>query len=171
MKERTKSGKQLAAQRRASQASARVTVIATARRTNNTPPLPPFSSLSSVQPNEETREKQLKTWCDLLLAYARHTSMAVLDVDEATAAPPFRNDSIKRALPRDGIVLVLDTLAKTGQLSAQNGWKQPCSAVFTGTEAGWVEFLSLAFSSLPYRKRRMAAGQRQTAVPRHVEEP
>jgi hypothetical protein len=35
-------------------------------------------------------------------------------VDEAAASKLFRNSDIQRALPRDGIVMVLELLAKRG---------------------------------------------------------
>lgn len=70
--------------------------------------------LHRIQPNDETREKQLETWCDLVLSYARHEKLETLDVDEAAASKLFRNSDIQRALPRDGIVMVLELLAKRG---------------------------------------------------------
>jgi hypothetical protein len=57
---------------------------------------PPFFT---IQPNEETRAKQVAGWGDLICDYCRHHNMEVLVVAEAAASLPlFNNQEIKRQL-------------------------------------------------------------------------
>ena len=54
---------------------------------------PPFFTL---QPNSDTRAKQLEAWCDLVLAYFKSTRSYMLDVNEASSSPLFYNEEISR---------------------------------------------------------------------------
>ena len=56
---------------------------------------PPFFT---VQPNTDTRRKQLDAWCDLVLAYHRVTKSYLLDVNEALSSPLFFNSKINSIL-------------------------------------------------------------------------
>lgn len=51
-----------------------------------------------MQPNLETRSKQLEAWKSLVLEYHRISRQAVLDIAEAERSPLFNNNSIKRIL-------------------------------------------------------------------------
>ncbi|XP_075216575.1 vacuolar protein sorting 25 isoform X2 [Lycorma delicatula] len=72
---------------------------------------PPFFT---IQPNIETRAKQLEAWKTLVLDYHKASQQAILDISEAERSPLFNNASIKRRLPSEGIILVLESLAKKG---------------------------------------------------------
>ena len=56
---------------------------------------PPFFT---VQPNTDTRSKQLDAWCDLVLSYHRATKSYLLDVNEAQSSPLFYNSKINSIL-------------------------------------------------------------------------
>ena len=56
---------------------------------------PPFFT---VQPNTDTRRKQLDAWCDLVLAYHRSTKTYLLDTNEAQSSPLFNNSKINSIL-------------------------------------------------------------------------
>uniref|UniRef100_A0A3Q0RER3 Vacuolar protein-sorting-associated protein 25 n=1 Tax=Amphilophus citrinellus TaxID=61819 RepID=A0A3Q0RER3_AMPCI len=56
---------------------------------------PPFFTL---QPNVDTRQKQLAAWCSLALSYCRHHKLYTLDVMEAQESPMFNNKKIERIL-------------------------------------------------------------------------
>lgn len=56
---------------------------------------PPFFT---VQPNTDTRSKQLDAWCDLVLSYHRATKTYLLDVNEAQSSPLFYNSKINSIL-------------------------------------------------------------------------
>ena len=56
---------------------------------------PPFFT---IQPNSDTKAKQLEAWCDLVLAYHRATKSYVLDVRETQSSLLFCNDKINRIL-------------------------------------------------------------------------
>ena len=58
---------------------------------------PPFFT---IQPNTDTRRKQLDAWCDLVLAYHRTTKSYLLDVNEALSSPLFYNSKINSILIR-----------------------------------------------------------------------
>ena len=55
---------------------------------------PPFFT---IQPNEETRAKQVVAWGELICNYCRHHNMEVLVIAEAASSLPlFNNAEIKR---------------------------------------------------------------------------
>ena len=56
---------------------------------------PPFFT---VQPNTDTRSKQLDAWCNLVLSYHRATKSYLLDVNEAQSSPLFYNSKINSIL-------------------------------------------------------------------------
>lgn len=60
----------------------------------------PFAHLSvdRLQPNVDTRQKQLAAWCSLALSYCRHHKLYTLDVMEAQESPVFNNKKIERIL-------------------------------------------------------------------------
>lgn len=67
-----------------------------------------------LQPNAETKSKQLLAWKTLILDYFKSTKQTVLDINEAQRSPLFSNSSINRKLPLDAITYVLEDMAKTG---------------------------------------------------------
>lgn len=64
-----------------------------------------------VQPHAKTKERQITTWCSLVLKYQKHKNKTTLDVSEDTEL--FANEAINRKLPAEGRLFVLDELAKT----------------------------------------------------------
>ncbi|KAG7170491.1 vacuolar protein-sorting-associated protein 25-like [Homarus americanus] len=74
---------------------------------------PPFFTL---QPNADVRRTQLDSWCALVVSWGKSNSVSQIDVTEASSLPVFKNNAISRALPVDGIKVVLDELAKRGNL-------------------------------------------------------
>jgi len=78
---------------------------------------PPFFT---IQPNIETRKKQIEAWCQLVLSVVKRDKTYTLDVNEAQETI-FANKSIDRKLPVDGVVTVLEELSKKGHLE----WKDP----------------------------------------------
>uniref|UniRef100_A0A3P8VD48 Vacuolar protein-sorting-associated protein 25 n=1 Tax=Cynoglossus semilaevis TaxID=244447 RepID=A0A3P8VD48_CYNSE len=56
---------------------------------------PPFFTL---QPNVDTRQKQLAAWCSLALTYCRHHKLYTLDIMEAQESPVFNNKKIERII-------------------------------------------------------------------------
>ena len=56
---------------------------------------PPFFT---IQPNLDTREKQLEAWCNLVLAYCKYTKEYVLDVKIVVNSPLFSNQTINHIL-------------------------------------------------------------------------
>ena len=78
---------------------------------------PPFFT---IQPNIDTRKKQLEAWCDLVLTVQKGRKSYSLDVAEAQNSI-FCNKDIDRKLPLDGVNMVLEELRKKGHLE----WKDP----------------------------------------------
>lgn len=72
---------------------------------------PPFFT---IQLHNETRMKQIAAWRTLVLDYHRIRKQYLLDIREAQRAPVFNNTAIDRKLPLEGIVMILEDLAKTG---------------------------------------------------------
>ncbi|CAL4065393.1 unnamed protein product, partial [Meganyctiphanes norvegica] len=75
-----------------------------------------FLVFYKLQPNADVRKTQLDAWCSLVVTWAKHKNISQIDVTEASTLPVFSNDSIKRSLPRDSINIVLEELAKRGNL-------------------------------------------------------
>lgn len=57
-----------------------------------------FYLLFRIQPNEETRKRQLEVWKSLVLEYIRVNKQFVIDVREALKSPLFNNTTIGRIL-------------------------------------------------------------------------
>ncbi|XP_041282273.1 vacuolar protein-sorting-associated protein 25 [Onychostruthus taczanowskii] len=74
---------------------------------------PPFFTL---QPNGETRQKQLSAWCALALAYSQEHRLPAMTVREAQDIPLFANHRLQRKLPLESIQVVLEELRKNGNL-------------------------------------------------------
>uniref|UniRef100_A0A8V0ZPS9 Vacuolar protein-sorting-associated protein 25 n=1 Tax=Gallus gallus TaxID=9031 RepID=A0A8V0ZPS9_CHICK len=74
---------------------------------------PPFFTL---QPNGETRQKQLAAWCALALAYSRRQRLPAMTLREAQDSPLFANRRLQRKLPPEAIQVVLEELRKNGNL-------------------------------------------------------
>nr|QBH73049.1 hypothetical protein [Orthoderella ornata] len=82
---------------------------------------PPFFT---IQPHNETRAKQIAAWRSLVLDYYRATKQSTLDVAEAQRSELFNNSSIKRKLPQEGIIMILEDLARTGNAEALDKQKR-----------------------------------------------
>ncbi|KAH3706615.1 vacuolar protein-sorting-associated protein 25-like [Dreissena polymorpha] len=78
---------------------------------------PPFFT---IQPNIDTRKKQLEAWCEYVLEHQKNKNSHSLDINEAHSAI-FTNKDINRKLPMDGVQMVLEELRKKGHLE----WKDP----------------------------------------------
>lgn len=59
----------------------------------------PSRSLRSLQPNLDTRQKQLQLWGDIVLTYCRAMRITMLDLVEwGSRGDLFRNDKIRRGI-------------------------------------------------------------------------
>ncbi|KAM8795170.1 vacuolar protein-sorting-associated protein 25 [Eudromia elegans] len=74
---------------------------------------PPFFTL---QPNGDTRRKQLAAWCALVLGYCRRQRLHAMTVREAHDGPLFGNARLQRKLPLEAVQVVLEELRKQGNL-------------------------------------------------------
>ncbi|VVC43728.1 ESCRT-II complex, Vps25 subunit, N-terminal winged helix,Winged helix-turn-helix DNA-binding [Cinara cedri] len=72
---------------------------------------PPFFT---IQPNLETRKKQLDAWRSLVLDYCRLHKIFIIDVREGEHLPLFNNTAISRKLSPQAINTVLEVLLSTG---------------------------------------------------------
>ncbi|XP_051530994.1 vacuolar protein-sorting-associated protein 25 [Myxocyprinus asiaticus] len=84
---------------------------------------PPFFTL---QPNVDTRQKQLAAWCSLVLSYCRHRKLYTLDVLEAQESPVFNNKKTERKLSVEAIQVVFEELRKKGNLEWLDKNKTRC---------------------------------------------
>ena len=74
---------------------------------------PPFFTL---QPNADTRRKQIDAWCQLVLSYHQAKKIYLLDVQESVNSDLFNNKSINRQLHMDFVMTILRELQKRGNL-------------------------------------------------------
>ena len=51
-----------------------------------------------MQPNSDTRAKQIEDWCELVLAYYKFNSLYRLDIAEAQNGPVFSNKTTNSIL-------------------------------------------------------------------------
>uniref|UniRef100_A0A8C0XLY8 Vacuolar protein-sorting-associated protein 25 n=1 Tax=Castor canadensis TaxID=51338 RepID=A0A8C0XLY8_CASCN len=78
--------------------------------------LRPFPSPGRLQPNVDTRQKQLAAWCSLVLSFCRLHKQSSMTVMEAQESPLFNNVKLQRKLPMESIQIVLEELRKKGNL-------------------------------------------------------
>jgi len=73
---------------------------------------PPFFTLQIIQ---NTRQKQINSWLELILSYSRQQRLFEIDVNEAsTKSPLFHNDKINRKLTPEAIRELLEALVSQG---------------------------------------------------------
>lgn len=84
---------------------------------------PPFFTL---QPNLDTRQKQLDAWSSLVLSFHRHYHLYSLDVAEIQISELFQNKAISRKLNLDAIYLVLEELRKKGHIEWKDKQRRSC---------------------------------------------
>eukprot|EP01147_Barroeca_monosierra_P010003 gene10004-2177_t len=94
----------------------------------------------AIQPNEETRTKQLEAWQQLVVAYAQTNQIDRLVVSESTSMELFNNKSINRALDSAGIITVLDHLNETGHAEWKNSAKEEC-ALYWRSPREWGDII------------------------------
>jgi len=88
---------------------------------------PPFFT---IQPNLETRQKQLSAWCTLVLAYQKHHRQYQLDVQEAQGSELFYNKQLNRRLDLDAMYTILEELRKRGNLEWKDKSRLSCSLMW-----------------------------------------
>ncbi|XP_065888714.1 vacuolar protein-sorting-associated protein 25-like [Dysidea avara] len=99
-----------------------------------------FEPFFTIQPNPDTREKQLDAWCDLVLAYCKYTREYVLDVKTVATSTLFNNDQIKRRLSIEGVQAVLERLELKGHLEWQDSSKSRCLVMWRTPEE-WANII------------------------------
>ncbi|GIY66002.1 vacuolar protein-sorting-associated protein 25 [Caerostris extrusa] len=98
---------------------------------------PPFFT---IQPNSDTRAKQLEAWKTLILDFHKSNKIYLLDITEAQASPLFSNKAINRKLNLEAISLILDELQKQGNVEWLDKQKQRCY-VFWRTPEEWGKMI------------------------------
>jgi len=104
---------------------------------------PPFFT---IQPNLESRKKQLEAWCSLVLAYQKHKRQYNLDVNEAQGSELFFNKQLDRRLNLDAIYTVLEELRKRGNLEWKDKARSSCSLLWR-SPAQWGQLIYSWISS------------------------
>ncbi|CAI5658314.1 unnamed protein product [Oreochromis niloticus] len=90
--------------------------------------------IALLQPNVDTRQKQLAAWCSLALSYCRHHKLYTLDVMEAQESPMFNNKKIERKLSMEAIQVVFEELRKKGNLEWLDKNKSRCLVMWRRPE-------------------------------------
>eukprot|EP00055_Hartaetosiga_balthica_P014565 m.80528 g.80528 ORF g.80528 m.80528 type:complete len:178 (-) comp8623_c1_seq1:251-784(-) len=98
---------------------------------------PPFFT---IQPQEETREKQLEAWKTLILHYGKEHGINRLVVTECPSMPLFNNKEINRHLDLDGVLTVLSFLEKTGHIEWKDASKTEC-ALYWQSPIEWAQII------------------------------
>ncbi|CAF1666740.1 unnamed protein product [Adineta ricciae] len=92
---------------------------------------PPFFTL---QPNLDTRRKQLDAWCSLILDYCRMKKVCTFDVNDASKFPPFSNAKINRQLDSNFIQVILEELRSRGNIEWEDKSKRRCLVLWKSPE-------------------------------------
>lgn len=92
---------------------------------------PPFYTL---QPNLETRRKQLEAWRSIVLDYCQRHNLTSLDVREASSWPVFNNASIQRRLSDEAVKAVLEELQSKGNLEWLDKGQTRCHVYWKSPE-------------------------------------
>lgn len=92
---------------------------------------PPFFTL---QPNLDTRRKQLDAWSALVLSYLQYHKQHTLDINDAQSSPLFSNKKINRKLSLDMINTVLEELRKKGNIEWTDKGKRQCMVMWRTPE-------------------------------------
>lgn len=98
---------------------------------------PPFFT---IQPNIDTRKKQLEAWCQIVLDQLRKGKGYSLDVNEAQKSI-FSNKEINRKLSIDGIYMVLEELQKRGHLEWKDAKTKKECLVMWRTPEEWGKLI------------------------------
>eukprot|EP00056_Hartaetosiga_gracilis_P004550 m.76070 g.76070 ORF g.76070 m.76070 type:complete len:179 (-) comp11866_c0_seq4:142-678(-) len=98
---------------------------------------PPFFT---IQPQEETREKQLEAWKTLIVEYAKQHGINRLVVAECPSMPLFNNKDINRHLDLEGVGAVLSYLEKTGHIEWKDASRTEC-ALYWQSPIEWAEVI------------------------------
>ncbi|XP_072034950.1 vacuolar protein-sorting-associated protein 25-like [Amphiura filiformis] len=105
---------------------------------------PPFFTL---QPNTETRKKQLTAWCDLVLAYHKHHRLYSLDVKESQSSPLFCNAKINRKLAAEAIYSILEELRIKGNIEWTDKTRSRCTVMWRTPEEWGTYIYKWAFKN------------------------
>eukprot|EP00842_Homolaphlyctis_polyrhiza_P002932 jgi/Hompol1/363/HPOL_005293-RA len=101
---------------------------------------PPFFT---QQPNLDTWAKQRQQWCDLILSYAAHHRIYILDINQvAGKAEPFINPTLQRSLPRDTLRLVLEHLVGSMQCAEWESKEHDRCLLFWRKPEEWAALIS-----------------------------
>jgi len=98
---------------------------------------PPFFT---IQKNSDTKAKQIEAWCSLVLSYHQHHKIFKLHVSDAVQSPLFCNKAIDRRLPKEGVMEVLETLCKKGNVLWDDKAKNSCLVLWKTVEQ-WADLI------------------------------
>ena len=85
---------------------------------------PPFYTL---QPNAETRKKQLEAWRSIVLDYCQSKNLTALDLREIGQSELFNNTQIKRRLSEEALAAVFNELEEKGNVEWTDKSKTRCN--------------------------------------------
>ena len=75
------------------------------------PQLYNFPPMFTIQPVEQTRQKQLDSWCDIIVKWVKHMNASVIDVNKCEI---FENTAINRKLSEKDRVEILNYMVSKG---------------------------------------------------------
>ncbi|QQP35608.1 Vps25 [Caligus rogercresseyi] len=99
---------------------------------------PPFFTL---QPQSETRSKQIESWRSLVLDYCQCKGITTLDLTESASCPLFHNAEINRRLPEAAIGEVFKELQACGNLEWTDGKSKRRCRIFWRSPSEWADMI------------------------------
>jgi ESCRT-II complex subunit VPS25 len=123
---------------------------------------PPFFT---IQPNEDTRKKQIDAWCDLVLAYCKQKRIYQLDIADSLTSELFSNKKIDRKCSPELATLIIEELVKrnraewipskadsSSSLSSRKSNQQAAAAASSNSRKCFVYWNSLSeWANLIYK--------------------
>ncbi|XP_065051836.1 vacuolar protein-sorting-associated protein 25-like [Rhopilema esculentum] len=100
---------------------------------------PPFFT---IQPNTDTRTKQLEDWCSLLLQYCKYHSIYKIDIGDAQSSSLFWNKAINRRLQTEGINSIMERLKDQGNLEWEDSKTKNRCFVYWRTPEEWADVIN-----------------------------
>ncbi|XP_039272219.1 vacuolar protein-sorting-associated protein 25-like [Styela clava] len=98
---------------------------------------PPFFT---IQPNSDTKAKQIDAWCQLVINYHKHHSKSTLRVADVQSSPLFYNKTIDRKLSHEAVIEILNTLHKKGNLEWTDKAKTTCTIIWKTVDQ-WADLI------------------------------
>ena len=93
-----------------------------------------FPPMYTLQPNSETRKKQLESWRTIIRDYCQKRQITSLDIREISQSELFNNTKIQRRLSEEALTVVFKELEDKGNVEWTDKAKTRCNIYWRSPE-------------------------------------